>query len=229
MNHREWIANAMDAEMGALLVNDKALAYGRCMTFTEYCQFQSDQGRLLQMRYAETRLAPTLQAGMVACGETFAVVALVTDDDPDTTAVLPVIARLLAVSRRVQLRILTDADVRPLAVLLPDVDFVAALEEWDLPQFFIFDEEWELPAQWGPRPVQAERNLHEWLNRYPEYEALAEDESDAAQERYAVLTTALIHEMRVWYNSALSEACQREFYAVLAALMSPDEVSEGEG
>ena len=218
----------MDANIGVVLAGDKALAYGRCMTFTEYCQLQADRGRLLQMRYAETRLAPLLQAGMVEYGDAFAVVALVTDDDPDTTAVLPVIARLLAVSGRVQLRILTDADMRPLATLLPEVDLAAALEEWDLPQFFVFDEDWELQGQWGPRPAQAQRNLLEWLSRYPEYETLADDESAAAQERYAVLTTALIHEMRVWYNSSLAEACQREFYDVLAALLSSDETSEGE-
>jgi hypothetical protein len=57
---------------------------------------------------------------------------------------------------------------------------------------------------------------------------LADDESAAAQERYAALTTALIHEMRVWYNSSLAGACQREFYDVLAALLAPDETSEGE-
>jgi len=218
----------MDATIDVVLAGDKTLAYGRCVTFTEYCQLQTDRGRLLQLRYAETRLAPALQAGMVEYDDALAVVALVTDDDPDTTAVLPVIARLLSVSGRVQLRILTDADVRPLTVLLPDIDLAAALEEWDLPQFFVFDEEWELQAQWGPRPAQAERNLVEWLSRYPEYETLADDEGAAAQAQYAALTTALIHEMRVWYNSSLAGACQREFYDILAALLSPDETSEGE-
>lgn len=217
----------MDANIGVVLADDKALAFGRCMTFTEYCRLQTDRGRLLQMRYAETRLAPALQASMVEYGDALAVVALVTDGDPDTIAVLPVIARLLSVSGRVQLRVLTDADMRPLAVLLPDVDLAASLEEVDLPQFFVFDEEWELQAQWGPRPAQAERNLLEWFSRYPEYETLADDESAAAQDRYAALTTVLIHEMRIWYNSSLAEACEREFYDVLAALLS-DETNEGE-
>jgi hypothetical protein len=217
----------MDANIGVVLAEDKTLAYGRCMTFTDYCRLQTDRGRLLQMRYAETRLAPTLQASMVEYGDALAVVALVIDGDPDMIAVLPVIARLLSVSGRVQLRVLTDADMRPLAVLLPDVDLAASLEEVDLPQFFIFDEEWELQAQWGPRPAQAERNLLEWFSRYPEYETLADDESAAAQDRYAALTTVLIHEMRIWYNSSLAEACEREFYDVLAALLS-DETNEGE-
>ena len=218
----------MNAEIRAVLADDKTLAYGRCMTFTEYCHCQADRGQLLQMRYAETRLAPAQQIALVEYGETLSVVALVTDDDPDTTAVLPIITRLLAVSRRVQLRILADDDVRPLATLLPDVDVTAALEEWDLPQFFIFDEDWELQAQWGPRPAQAERNLLEWLSRYPEYETLAEDENAVAQARYAALTTTLIHEMRLWYNSSLSAACQREFCDLLATLLAPDEATEGE-
>ncbi|HHY56757.1 MAG TPA: hypothetical protein GYA08_15125 [Chloroflexi bacterium] len=222
------MANAMDAESDVVLANDKVMAANHCMTFGEYCQSQVDRGRLLQMRYAETRLHPMLQAGMIDYADALVVIALVTDDDPDTTAVLPVIARLLAASYRVQLRILTDADVFPLTTLLPDIDLSAALEEWDLPQFFVFDEDWELQAQWGPRPMQAERNLEEWLSRYPEYETLADDDSSAALERYSALTAKLIHEMRVWYNSSLSTACQREFYDVLAALMAADEVIESE-
>lgn len=216
----------MDAEIDVVLASDKAVAAGHCMTFAEYCQSQSDRGRLLRMRYAETRLHPALQAGMIDYADALVVVALVTDDDPDTTAVLPVIARLLAASCRMQLRILTDADLFPLTTLLPNIDLITALEEWDLPQFFVFDEDWELQAQWGPRPTQAERNLLEWLDRYPEYETLADDESVVAQERYSALTTQLMHEMRVWYNSSLSTACQREFYEVLTALLAVDEISE---
>ncbi|HAJ35307.1 MAG TPA: hypothetical protein DCL15_06395 [Chloroflexi bacterium] len=211
-----------------LLAGDKALAVAHGMTFAEYCQVQADRGRLLRMRYDETRLLPALQAGMIDYPDALVIVALVTAEDPDTTAVLPVIARLLAASCRVQLRIFTDADVRPLTTLLPDIDLSVALEEWDLPQFLVFDDEWELQTQWGPRPEQAERNLLEWLSRYPEYETLADDESVIAQERFSALTTKLIHEMRVWYNSSLAAACQREFYDILAALLAPDEMSEGE-
>lgn len=219
----------MDTETGAvLLAGDKALTLARGLSFAEYCQYQTDGGRLLRMRYTETRLLPDLQAGIVDYADVLVVAALVTDDDPDTIAVLPIIARLLAASCRVQLRIFTDADVHLLAPLLPDIDLTAVLEEWDLPQFLIFDEDWELQAQWGPRPEQAERNLLEWLSRYPEYEMLADDESAAAQERYSALTTELIHEMRIWCNSSLAAACQREFYTILATLLAPDEASEGE-
>lgn len=208
---------------------DKALAYARCMEFTEYCRAQDDQGRLVQMRHAETRLTPGAQAAMTSYSEPLAILAVVTDEDPDTTAVLPIIARLIAVAPRVQLRILPDdSDLSPLAILLPDVDTASALEEWDLPQFFVFDDEWEFQAQWGPRPAQAERNLEAWLSRYPEYDALAEDESESAQRRFAELTTALTYEMRLWYNSSLAAACQEEFCDLLAALSPPDEPNDGE-
>ncbi len=207
----------------SILADDKAIAYGRCLTFPEYCQLQEDRGRLLQMRYAETRLAPARQDAMVGYGEMLYVVALVTDEDPDTIAVLPVVVRLTDASQRIQMRILSDEDLRLLTVLLPDLDMVAVLEEWDLPQLFVFDEEWELQAQWGPRPAQAERNLEEWMGRYPEYETLAEDETAEAQERYASLMTALTYEMRVWYNSSLADACQHEFCEILVGLLPQDE------
>lgn len=219
----------MNAESVTLLASDKAVAFGRCMTFSEYCRTQEDQGDLLRRRYAETRLKPMLQAAMIDYAEPLSVIALVTGEDPDTIAVLPVIARLLAVSQRIQLRILADDDTEPLAVLLPDLDVSAALEEWDLPQFLIFDEEWELQTQWGPRPAQAERNLAEWLRRYPEYERLADEESAEGQQRYAELTNLLTHEMRIWYNSSLAAACQQEFCDLLATLLPAEESNEGEG
>jgi len=55
---------------------------------------------------------------------------------------------------------------------------------------------------------------------------LAEDESGTAQQRYAALTTTLIHEMRIWYNSSLAAACQNEFYELLATLLPSDENGE---
>jgi hypothetical protein len=211
----------------AVLQNDKMLAFGRCLTFAEYSQSQDDRGQLLELRYAETRLTPAIQLAMNTYGEVLCVVALVTNEDPDTIAVLPVIARLIEASPRVQLCILSEeSDLAPLTALLPDIDVLSAIEEWVLPQFLIFDDEWELQAQWGPRPAATERNLAEWLNRYPEYEMLADDETIAAQERYAALTTALTHEMRVWYNSALSIACQQEFCDLLTALLPSDENGE---
>jgi hypothetical protein len=211
----------------ALLQDDRLLAFGRCLAFADYCELQGDRSRLLETRYAETRLMPAAQYTVNACPEILRVLAVVTDEDPDTVAVLPVIARLIDASPRIQLGILSEAgDLTPLAALLPDTDALSALEEWVLPQFLIFDDEWELQAQWGPRPTMAERNLAAWLDRYPEYDMLADDESPAGQERFATLTVALTQEMRVWYNSSLAGACQQEFCDLLTALLLSDENGE---
>lgn len=210
-----------------VLQDDKLMAFERCLPFAEYRSVQGDRGQLLEMRYAETRLTPAIQHAMASYSEMLTVVALVTDEDPDTIAVLPVIARLVDAALRIQLRVLSEAgDLTPLTTLLPDLDVISAIEEWVLPQFLIFDDEWELQAQWGPRPAKVEGNLAAWLNRYPEYEILADDESTAAQLRYAALTTALTYEMRVWYNSSMAAACQNEFYELLATLLPPDENGE---
>ena len=116
----------------SILADDKAIAYGRCLTFPEYCQLQEDRGRLLQMRYAETRLAPARQDAMVGYGEMLYVVALVTDEDPETTAVLPVVVRLTDASQRIQMRILSDEDLRLLTVLLPDLDMAVSYTHLDV-------------------------------------------------------------------------------------------------
>jgi hypothetical protein len=211
----------------ALLHDDKQLAFGRCLAFAEYCELQGERGRLLEIRYGETRLTPAAQFTLNTCPEILRVLAVVTDEDPDTFAVLPVIARLIDVSPRVRLGILSEeGDLSPLTILLPATDALSAVEEWVLPQFLIFDEEWELQAQWGPRPTAGERNLAQWLDRYPEYDALADDESSSGQQRYAALTNALTQEMRLWYNSSLAAACQQEFCDVVTALLPPDENGE---
>lgn len=210
-----------------VLPDDRLLAFEGCLTFREYCELQEERDRLLWMRYAETRLEPSLQLKLNAYEEPLNILAVVTDEDPDTVAVLPIIARMVDASPRLQLRVLPEScDLTPLVALLPGVDALSTVEEWVLPQFLIFDEEWELQAQWGPRPSQAEGNLSEWLSRYPEYETLADDETPAAQRRYAALTTALTYEMRVWYNSSLATACQQEFCNMLLAIVQSEESDE---
>ena len=208
---------------------DRSFAFNHCLTYAYFVQDQPDGGRLLEQRYGETRLLPALQDRMVNYPDTLSVLALVDGEDPDTVAVLPIIARLIDTSSHVQLRVLAeDEDLTPLAMLATDLDVNAGLEEWDLPQFFVFDEEWELQGQWGPRPAAAERNLETWLARYPGYEALAEDESDAGLQRFAELTHKLIQEMRIWYNSGLAADCQTEFCELLASLQVPDDADEGD-
>lgn len=208
---------------------DKTLAFNHCQTYAMFLLEQEDQGRLLTQRYAETRLLPAVQDAMAHYPDILSILALVDGEDPDTVAVLPIITRLVDSAPRIQLRVLADEDdLTALAMLLPDLDVDAALEEWDLPQFLIFDEDWELQGQWGPRPAAVERNLEAWLSRYPDYEALAEDESEAGLARFAELTEKLVQEMRIWYNSGSSANCQTEFCDMLTSLQAPDEAGEVE-
>lgn len=208
---------------------DKTLAFNHCQTFSMFVPEQPEHRRILEQRYAETRLLPAVQDAMVHYPDTLSILALVDGEDPDTVAVLPIIARLLDCAPRIQLRVLADEDdLTALAMLLPELDINVALEEWDLPQFIVFDEDWEVQGQWGPRPAAVERNLEAWLARYPDYEMLAEDESESGLARFAELTEKLVQEMRIWYNSGLSADCQTEFCGVLTALQVPDDAGEAE-
>lgn len=197
-------------------MNDKFLAYNRALPFKEFTARAVRVGELLRIRYAETRLGPQHQIAFNRTGETLNILAVVTEEDPDTVAVAPIIARLLDASPRAQLRFLCDEeDLTPLALLAPEVDLTALMEEWDLPQFLVFDEEWDLQAQWGPRPAAAETQVEAWLAHHPEYEPLADDETPEGQDRYAALALDLIYEMRIWYNSGLTIACLNEWLDLL--------------
>jgi hypothetical protein len=209
---------------------DKFLAYNQAVPFKELIARSVRVGDILRSRYDETRLGPQHQIAFNRNDDVINILALVTEDDPDTLAVAPIIARLIDASPRVQLRFLCDEeDLAPLAVLAPELDLVGILEEWDLPQFLLFDEDWDLQAQWGPRPIAAEAQVEDWLSRHPEYEALAEDESSEGQERYAVLAQHLVYEMRIWYNSGLTYACLDEWLDLLRSVTGEElPVSETE-
>ena len=143
---------------------DKTMVFLQLPTFTEFAQDTPRLGDLLRTRYAETRVTADLQGLLATYPDILHIVALVTEEDPDTLAVAPIVARLFAGVARCDLRILRDdGDLSGLQVLARDLDLAAALEEWDLPQFLIFDEDWELAAQWGPRPAAAEARLDAWL------------------------------------------------------------------
>ena len=210
--------------------HDKLLAYGRGLRYAEYAKRSVRVGSLLGIRYAETRLGDAVQLMAGCFPETLYIFALVSEEDPDTLAVLPIVARLADAGPRIVLRILSDDDdLAPLATLVPDLDIPALMNEWDLPQFFCFDEDWYLQAQWGPRPAAAEVHVENWLASHPEYETLAEDESAAGQDQYAALVEELIYEMRVWYNSGLARRCQDEWLELLRAWQAADEQPSSEG
>lgn len=212
------------------LYSDKLLAYSLAPLYEEFVARSPRLRPLLHSRYDETRLGPAVQLAANAFPEAINILAIIAEEDPDTVAVLPVVARLVDAGPRLQLRVLSDeGDLTPLSVLAPDLDLATLLDEWDLPQFLLFDEEWELQAQWGPRPSAAEPQVEAWLAAHPEYESLAEDETPQGQERYARLTEQLILEMRVWYNTALARSCLEEWQGLLAAWQNGDEaLAEGE-
>ena len=210
--------------------HDKLLAYNHGLRYAEFVRRSDRFGRLLQTRYAEARLGPAVQWAAASFPESMYILALVSEEDPDTLAVLPIIARLVEAGPRLSLRILSDDDdLAPLGTLAPELDLATLLEEWDLPQFLCFDEDWYLQAQWGPRPNAAEAQVERWLAGHPEYETLAEDESPAGQEQYAALVEELVYEMRVWYNSGLTVRCLDEWLDLLRTWQGPDELPAAEG
>ena len=209
-----------------ILVRDKMLTYLSLPVFSEFANLGSAYGELLEMRYAEVRLPADLQELVTRFPDIIHIVAVVTEGDPDTAAVLPILARLVDASVRLDMRIVEDEDedsLRPLVLLLPELDIAAALDEWDLPQVFLFDEEWEVQAQWGPRPVAADASVEAWLAAHPDYETLEGEESPAAVAAHAELTHSLLYEMRVWYNSGLTRDCLDEWRDLLTGLLPADE------
>ena len=209
--------------------HDKVLAFSHALRYDEFVRRSPRYARLLRTRYDETRLGPAVQLAAVAFPETLNILALISEEDPDTLAVLPIVARLADAGPRLQLRILCDEDdLSPLATLAPDLDLATLIDEWDLPQFLCFDEDWYQQAQWGPRPGSAEVHVEKWLGAHPEYEALAEDDTPEGRDRYVELVEKLIAEMRVWYNSGLAASCLDEWLDLLRAWQA-DESAAGEG
>jgi hypothetical protein len=209
--------------------HDKILAYGRGLSYGEFVRRSTRFARLLGTRYEETRLGPAVQLAAVTFPDTLNILAVISEEDPDTLAVLPIVARLADAGTRLRLRILCDDDdLTPLAVLAPELDLATLLDEWDLPQFLCFDEDWYQQAQWGPRPGRAEAEVENWLATHPEYEVLADDETTEGHDRYLALVEELILEMRVWYNSGLAGSCLDEWLDLLRAWQS-DESPAGEG
>ena len=203
-----------------LPVQQKAFTITSGFTFSEFIQHFSGDRALLRSRVGEVRVPPAIQEAIVTYPDILNLLLLVNEDAPETIIILPIIVRLAQLSSRVVLRILRDTDdLTLLAGAVEDLD----LEEIDLPLLLIFDEEWSWQAQWGPQPAAAEAYLESWLETHNEFEALAEDETVAGQITYARLSHLLLHEMRVWYNSGLNQACIQEIYELLGTLREDEE------
>jgi hypothetical protein len=227
--HKRVPSQAPTSAYSRAIHHDKVLAFSRALRYSEFVKRSPRFARLLRTRYDETRLGPAVQLAAVAFPETLNILALISEEDPDTLAVLPIIARLADAGPRLQLRILCDEDdLSPLATLAPDLDLATLIDEWDLPQFLCFDEDWYQQAQWGPRPGSADVQVEKWLEAHPEYETLAEDDTAEGRDRYLALVDKLLAEMRVWYNSGLTASCLDEWLDLLRAWQA-DESSAGEG
>jgi hypothetical protein len=208
-------------------ITSKSVAYTSAQTFAEYLAAKPAYYQLLRHRVAESRIAPEDQLFFVTYPLTANLLVLLTPDNPETVAVLPLLARLTAQSVHLNLRILRDdEDLFPLALLLDDEDLFHTMVDADFPLVLFFDEEWQYQEQWGPHPQAFEPLLEAWLGRHPEYENLAEDESPAAQAALAKLTDELVYEMRVWYNTKLNHTSVQEIREILAGLQDENSGEE---
>mgnify|MGYP001816534352 CR=1 FL=1 len=221
--------NAYSMKPISLAASRRSLTYTAALTLQEFLGLDATYGELLQRRLKEVRLTSEQQLRLNRYPDTLHFLVLLSIDDPDTVAVLPLLALIAAASPRIGLHILTDEDdLTLLDGLVDDLDLSSDLDDIDLPMLFILDEEWNVQETWGPRPEGAEARLEEWLETHPEYESLADDESDEGQDAYAQLLDELTYTMRVWYNSGLNAACVDEILTLLDAIGSDEDGNEEE-
>ena len=217
-----------------LPIRNQIFAFTSGHPFRDFLNTPQARATLMAHRFREVRIRPDDQAFFVSYPDTLYLIALVSADDPDTTAVLPILAQIAESSPRLDLSVVRDdEDLTLIDQLVNEIDVVASLDELDLPLLLVFDEEWQFQESWGPRPQAAESYVDEWLSNHPEYEELANSDDEKTQDKYLELLDQLTYEMRIWYNSGLNNACVTEIHNLLAGLQSedngaPDEIA-GEG
>ena len=205
-----------DVVQDAVPFTNKSLLYSCAATYAEYVAASPNRA-FLEMRACEIRLLPEEQAYFTGYSDPMHWLVVAADDGPDTLVVLPVLAHMAAWAPRLSLRVVReDESAWLLTALVDDADLLESLADADLPLLLTFDDEWQFQEQWGPHPQAIEPFLEQWLAENSDYDQLAEDESTAGQAAYARLSTRLLHEMRLWYNSTLNHACGAELSALLA-------------
>lgn len=205
----------------SLALDIKSLAFSSALTFEEFLTISPVYGDLIRQRVVEVRLPAAGQHYFSSYPDTLYFIVLVSPDDPDTVAILPILHMIAAVSPRIEMRILCDEDdLTRLDLLVDDLDLSGDLDELDLPLLVVLDEAWNYQDRWGPRPTAANHYLDQWLEANPEYERLADEDGDEAQDAYAALLDKLTYEMRVWYNTSLNVACVAEIRTLLANLQT---------
>ncbi len=202
-------------------VTETIFTFTAGQTFRDYLlSFDPAQRQLLSRRYSAVRIPADVQEMLASYPLWLYWVLVVSNETPDTLMILPIIQRLVELCPRIDLRIFSDeADLSALNDLVDDdIDLGEDLAEVDLPHLFIFDEEWNQQAHWGPRPQAAEERLDQWLSSHPEYEPLLAEEENDDSDRLEKLIAELTAQMRLWYNDDLTGACVAEIVTLLADL-----------
>lgn len=221
-------------DMKVMPITERIFDFTAALTFDEYLEIAPLYQLLLRARYQETRLPVADQLFLAQYSETLHFLAVVADDSPDTVAVLPVLAHIVAAAPCIDLRIVREDLVRDeepmpwLVRVVDDPQLLDSLPDMDLPLLLILDEDWQVQEVWGPHPQAVEPKLDLWLEQYPDYERLTDDDSPKGQEQYAQLLDQLTAEMRVWYNSGLDRECVAEIREILTSLQSDDTDDEEE-
>jgi hypothetical protein len=195
---------------------EKTVIYSCATTYREFAAASPRQS-FLELRSREIRLLPQEQAYFTKYPDLTHWLIVAADDSPDSLVVLPVLAHVAAWIPRLALRVVREEDAAQiLPALVSDPALLVSWAESDLPLLLSFDDEWHFQEQWGPHPQAIDPFLDQWLAQHEDFERLAEDESSIGQAAYSRLLEQLLHEMRLWYNSSLNQACAEELRALLA-------------
>lgn len=205
----------------------RPVAFARCPSLYEALRRTEGEYPLLLARMDEARITPELQ---IRCGE-FAdpllLLAVINFEIPDVVGVLPLWNQIARSSPRAELRVVCDEEM-PLLERILNGESPLDLDALELPLLLLLDEEFQVQAQWGPRPQAAERYIDEWLAKHSDFERLAEDESPEGTAAFAALNLDLTRSMRIWYNSGLDAECSAELDRLLATLQSDAEENGAE-
>lgn len=212
--------------MVSIPVLARSVAFSSAPTYSEYAAYLTDSP-LLHQRLREVRLHPADQQFFTAYPDVLNMIAVVNDGAPDTAAILPIWQRIAILCPQADLRIVADEFMSATLDRLVDDEGAVDWETLDLPQLFLFDEEWQLQAQWGPRPQAMDVHLDEWLAAHPDYERLMESDDPSALRRFSELNDLLRLEMRVWCNSGMDRECAHEIRDLLAALQEEEDSTNG--
>jgi hypothetical protein len=199
-------------------ITETIFSFTAGLTYAEYLSQVDQQYRQFLIRRHRAVCVDVASQCFLTSFSTWCYLAmLVNEDTPDTPLILPLIQRMAELCPRMELRYFPESsDLSGLNDLLnDDIDLESDLADLELPQLFLFDEEWNQVGQWGPRPQLAEEKLEQWLAQHPQYELLFNDEEEEEPGQYDRLMIELTHQMRLWYNDELTAAAITEVIDLL--------------